>query len=67
PIGGVKQKVLAALRAGVTTVVLPRRNGLELDDVPEVVRDQLTIHLVDDVTDVLALALEPEEAAAAAA
>jgi ATP-dependent Lon protease len=58
PIGGVKQKVLAAQRAGLTTVVLPARNGPDLDDVPEAVREQLRFHLVDDVREVLALALE---------
>ena len=58
PIGGVKQKVLAAQRAGLTTVVMPARNGPDLDDVPEAVRDQLTFHLVDDVSEVLAVALE---------
>jgi ATP-dependent Lon protease len=58
PIGGVKQKVLAAQRAGLTTVILPARNGPDLDDVPEVVRSQMTFHLVDDVADVLHLALE---------
>ncbi|HEX2737344.1 MAG TPA: endopeptidase La, partial [Acidimicrobiia bacterium] len=58
PIGGVKQKVLAAQRAGLTTVVLPARNGPDLDDVPEAVREQLTFHLVDDVREVLAVALE---------
>jgi ATP-dependent Lon protease len=58
PIGGVKQKVLAAQRAGLTTVVLPARNGPDLDDVPEAVREQLTFHLVDDVNEVLAVALE---------
>ncbi|MGQ0803689.1 MAG: endopeptidase La [Actinomycetota bacterium] len=60
PIGGVKQKVLAAQRAGLTTVVLPTRNGPDLDDVPEAVRDALTFHLVDDISEVLAIALEPE-------
>jgi ATP-dependent Lon protease len=58
PIGGVKQKVLAAERAGLTTVILPARNGADLDDVPEPVRERMTFHLVDDVRDVLALALE---------
>ncbi len=58
PIGGVKQKVLAAQRAGLTTVVLPARNGPDLDDVPEAVREQLRFHLVDDVNEVLAVALE---------
>ena len=50
--------MLAAQRAGLTTVILPARNGPDLDDVPEVVRSQMTFHLVDDVADVLHLALE---------
>jgi len=66
PIGGVKQKVLAAQRAGLTTVILPTRNGPDLDDVPDAARDELTFHLVDDVGDVLAIALEPEPRAQAA-
>ncbi|MEX1006672.1 MAG: endopeptidase La, partial [Acidimicrobiia bacterium] len=57
PIGGVKQKVLAAQRAGLDTVILPKRNGPDLDDVPETVRDVMTFHLVDDIVDVFALAL----------
>jgi ATP-dependent Lon protease len=57
PIGGVKQKVLAAHRAGLTDVVLPKRNELDLEDVPEAVRRQMTFHLADQVTDVLAVAL----------
>jgi ATP-dependent Lon protease len=59
PIGGVKQKVLAAERAGLTTVVLPRRNGGDLEDVPEAIRERLTFHLADDVRDVLDVALAP--------
>jgi len=59
PIGGVKQKLLAAHRAGLTDVILPERNGPDLDDVPEQVREQLTIHLVKDVAEVLEFALEP--------
>ena len=50
PIGGVKQKLLAAHRAGITTVLLPKRNEPDLDDVPESVREQLTVHLVTDVS-----------------
>jgi ATP-dependent Lon protease len=53
PIGGVKQKVLAAHRAGLTEVVLPKRNGADLDDVPERVREQMTFHLADTYIDVL--------------
>src|SRR4051812_15793989 len=57
PIGGVKQKVLAAERAGLTTVILPARNGPDLDDVPEAVRDRMTFHLAEDVSQVLEWAL----------
>jgi ATP-dependent Lon protease len=57
PIGGVKQKVLAAHRAGLTEVILPSRNGPDLDDLPDEVRASMTVHLVDDVSEVLELAL----------
>ncbi len=59
PIGGVKQKVLAAHRAGLSEVILPRRNGSDLDDVPEAVRQAMTFHLADDMTEVLRAALPP--------
>jgi ATP-dependent Lon protease len=59
PIGGVKQKLLAAHRAGLTTVFLPKRNEADLDDVPEAVRDQLEVRLVGDVADLVRGALEP--------
>jgi ATP-dependent Lon protease len=62
PIGGVKQKVLAAHRAGLTEVILPARNGPDLDDVPNQVREAMQFHLADDVTQVLDWALEPAEA-----
>ncbi len=66
PIGGVKQKVLAAQRAGLTEVILPARNGPDLDDVPEATRDALSFHLVDDVHEVFEVALEPEALPSAA-
>ena len=56
PIGGVKQKVLAAHRAGLTEVVLPKRNEADLEDVPEAVRDEMTFHLAATYADVLAAA-----------
>jgi ATP-dependent Lon protease len=56
PIGGVKQKVLAAHRAGLTEVVLPKRNAPDLDDVPERVREVMTFHLADTYADVLVAA-----------
>jgi ATP-dependent Lon protease len=59
PIGGVKQKVLAAKRAGLKEVILPKRNEPDLDDLPQVVRDEMTIRLVGDVSEVLEHALEP--------
>jgi ATP-dependent Lon protease len=67
PIGGVKQKVLAAHRAGLTEVILPKRNGPDLDDVPEAVRKEMTFHLADDVRQVLQWALEPATAGAGTA
>lgn len=59
PIGGVKQKVLAAQRAGLTEVILPARNEADLEDVPESCRDEMTFHLVDTIDEVLDKALEP--------
>jgi ATP-dependent Lon protease len=67
PIGGVKQKLLAAHRAGLTTVFLPQRNEPDLDDVPEAVREQLDVRLVADVADLVREALEQPAAADVAA
>ncbi|MFH9675480.1 endopeptidase La [Streptomyces sp. NPDC017405] len=64
PIGGVKQKLLAAHRAGVTTVIIPKRNEPDLDDVPAEVLDTLEVHTVADVRQVLELALAPATNAA---
>ncbi|MCQ4080342.1 endopeptidase La [Streptomyces sp. RB6PN25] len=58
PIGGVKQKLLAAHRAGVTTVIIPKRNEADLDDVPAEVLERLEVHAVSDVRQVIELALE---------
>jgi len=66
PIGGVKEKTLAALRAGVTTVMLPRRNGKDLEDVPAEARSKLKFVLLDRVEDAISHALEPAPAEAAA-
>jgi ATP-dependent Lon protease len=59
PIGGLKQKVLAAHAAGLTTVILPERNRGDLDDVPADVREQMSFHPVMSIGEVLDLALEP--------
>jgi ATP-dependent Lon protease len=59
PIGGVKQKVLAAHAAGLTDVVLPERNRGDLDDVPQAVRESMKFHLAMTIDEVLAAALEP--------
>jgi ATP-dependent Lon protease len=67
PIGGVKQKLLAAQRAGLTEVFLSQRNEPDLDDVPVDVRETVTVHLVGDVLDVVRSALAQEGAVAAAA
>ena len=67
PIGGVKQKVLAAHRAGLREVALPARNADDLDDVPSSIRDQMTFELVDDVGDAVRFALEGGDATASRA
>ncbi len=64
PVGGIRDKVLGAQRAGIHTVVLPRRNERDLEDVPEAVRRQMHFELVDHVEQVLALALGPTAPAA---
>ncbi|MEU4498252.1 endopeptidase La [Streptomyces sp. NPDC023998] len=61
PIGGLKQKLLAAHRAGITTVVIPKRNEPDLDDVPAEILDKLEVHPVTDVRQVLQIALSPAE------
>src|SRR5690348_8256065 len=66
PIGGVKQKVLAAHAAGLTDVVLPERNRGDLDDVPEEVRGAMTFHFAMTIDEVLATALEPAQISSAA-
>jgi len=66
PIGGLKQKVLAAHAAGLTEVIVPDRNAPDLDDVPSDVRDRMRFHIVQSVDQVLAIALELVEVAAAA-
>ena len=57
PIGGVKEKVLGAVRAGITTIVLPKENEADLEDLPEDVRSSLDVHVVEDLDEVLTLAL----------
>jgi ATP-dependent Lon protease len=59
PIGGLKQKVLAAHAAGLTDVIIPERNRADLEDVPEDVREAMKFHPVLSVDEVLELALEP--------
>jgi ATP-dependent Lon protease len=59
PIGGVKQKVIAAHAAGLTDVVIPERNRADLEDVPAEVRESVTLHPVMSLSEVLELALEP--------
>jgi ATP-dependent Lon protease len=64
PIGGVKQKLLAAHRAGLTEVIIPARNEPDLDELPDEVRKGLTIHIASDVSEVLEIALRPAVTAA---
>jgi len=58
PVGGIKEKMLAAHRAGLKTVILPKRNQLDLEDVPEEVKKDLKFVFAESVDDVLASALE---------
>jgi ATP-dependent Lon protease len=67
PIGGLKQKVLAAHAAGLTDVILPERNRGDLDDVPEEVREQMSFHFAMTIDEVLGVALEQAAVASAAA
>ena len=62
PIGGLKQKALAAHAAGLTDVIVPERNRADLDDVPEDVRNEIAFHPVMSLDEVLELALEPQPA-----
>jgi len=59
PVGGIKEKVLAAHRAGIRSVILPRRNERDLDDVPEELRRQISFVFVDDALEVIQHALTP--------
>ncbi len=61
PVGGIKDKMLAAHRIGVNTVILPKKNEQDLDDLPEEIREQMTFHLVEHMDEVLEQALEPGE------
>jgi ATP-dependent Lon protease len=67
PIGGVKQKLLAAQRAGLGVVYLPQRNEPDLDDVPAEILSELQVRLVSDVREILTAALEPAQEPKAAA
>ncbi|MFA6618821.1 MAG: endopeptidase La [Candidatus Neomarinimicrobiota bacterium] len=58
PVGGIKEKVIAAHRAGLKTIILPKRNEKDLDDIPKEIRDDLVFHFVSDMVEVLKLALE---------
>jgi len=59
PIGGIREKVMAANRAGLTTVILPKKNEPDLVDLPDRVKKEMTFEYVDEICDVIELALEP--------
>ena len=61
PVGGIKEKVLAASRAGIDTIILPLRNKKDLDEVPAEIKEKLTFHFVDGIDKVLELALLPSK------
>jgi ATP-dependent Lon protease len=59
PIGGVKEKVLGAHRAGITTIILPKDNEADLEDIPDEVRSAMTFHCVETLDELFEIALEP--------
>lgn len=61
PIGGIKEKVLGAVRAGIHEIIIPAENEASLEDLPKDVEDTLTIHLVRELDDVIPIALEAPE------
>lgn len=61
PVGGIKEKIIAAHRAGLKTIILPERNGKDLDDIPEEIRNELKFNFVSDMSEVLAIALEKQK------
>ncbi|MGR3310312.1 MAG: endopeptidase La [Candidatus Brocadiales bacterium] len=61
PVGGIKEKMLAAKRAGITTVIMPKKNENDLIEVPENVKSKMTFHFVDKVDDILPLVFKPED------
>ena len=60
PVGGIKDKVLAAFRAGITEIILPKENEKDFDEVPAEVRSLMEVHLVESMDEVLRLALDGE-------
>ena len=60
PVGGIKDKILAAFRADITELVIPNENEKDLEDIPEEIREVLTVHLVDSMDEVLTIALDGE-------
>jgi ATP-dependent Lon protease len=62
PIGGVKAKVLAAARAGIETVILPKRNEKDLVEIPPEILEKIEVKLVEDIDEALEIALEPADA-----
>jgi len=61
PIGGLKEKILGAVRSGISEIILPKENEADLEDIPEEVAKTLTFHSVDDLDSVIAIALLDEE------
>ena len=60
PIGGLKEKILGAVRAGITDIILPKENEADLEDIPDEVAETLTFHCVEDLDSVINIALVDE-------
>jgi ATP-dependent Lon protease len=61
PVGGIKEKVLAAYRAGIKTILLPAWNRKDIEDIPVNVQKSISFHFINDMMEVIKLALEPEK------
>jgi len=61
PVGGIKEKVLAAKRAGITTVILPKKNEKDLEDIPEEIKKEIKFHFVQRMDEVIHLALQNKQ------
>jgi ATP-dependent Lon protease len=66
PVGGIKEKVLAAKRAGIRTVILPQKNAKDLEEIPEAIKKEMEFHFVQKMDEIIPLALRERNPRASA-